>query len=339
MSVGFQLSYLAVAGIVYLHPRIYSLLEPRYWLVDKIWELSSVSIAAQLATFSLGLLYFHQFPVYFLLSNLFVIPGAFSILIMGVVLLLISYLTPVAAFVGGVLETIIKLMNNGIFIVEGLPGSRLDNVYITPLQCLLLGATLICFLLMMNYRKFKYFTGGAILIILFSCSQWLHAYENFVQEKITVYKISGHYAYDIISSGKAYFFADLSLSKTMNSGKAKFHIDPNRLASGVGKIHPGNDQGFRKTFRGCSVMKWNNTNILQIEGTDFSFPEPLEIDLLMISNNALDDLKSIKEMNCKQVIIDCSNSFFLADKLFQEALANKIPVHSLWHQGAFEILI
>ena len=87
MSVGFQLSYMAVVGIVYLQSGLYNLWEPANRIMDEIWKVSCVSIAAQIATFTIGLLYFHQFPNYFLLSNLFVIPGSFVVLLAGIALL------------------------------------------------------------------------------------------------------------------------------------------------------------------------------------------------------------------------------------------------------------
>src|SRR6478609_11226824 len=87
MSVGFQLSYLAVVGIVYLHRSLYNLWSPNSWFLDKVWETTCISLAAQVATFALSLLYFHQFPVYFLLANLFVIPVSFVVLILGITLL------------------------------------------------------------------------------------------------------------------------------------------------------------------------------------------------------------------------------------------------------------
>jgi len=69
-SVGFQLSFLAVFGIVSMQKYFKQWFTFKYWISNEIWNIISVSIAAQLATFPLGLLYFHQFPVYFLASNL-----------------------------------------------------------------------------------------------------------------------------------------------------------------------------------------------------------------------------------------------------------------------------
>ena len=69
-DVGFQLSYLAVYGIVSIQPRLVNLWKPKWKLIDKVWQLTTVSLAAQLAVLPLSLFYFHQSPGLFLLSNL-----------------------------------------------------------------------------------------------------------------------------------------------------------------------------------------------------------------------------------------------------------------------------
>ncbi|CAM3422344.1 ComEC/Rec2 family competence protein [Pontibacter korlensis] len=83
LEVGFQLSFLAVLGIVYLQPKFYNLLEYRHRALDFVWALFTVSLAAQLVTFPLGLYYFHQFPVYFWLANIFVVVAATFVLYSG----------------------------------------------------------------------------------------------------------------------------------------------------------------------------------------------------------------------------------------------------------------
>ena len=56
--VGFQLSYAAVVGIVYLQPRLYRLLSPRNRPAKWLWSLLTVSVAAQVGTMPLTLYYF-----------------------------------------------------------------------------------------------------------------------------------------------------------------------------------------------------------------------------------------------------------------------------------------
>ncbi|NJK87415.1 MAG: hypothetical protein HC906_16955 [Bacteroidales bacterium] len=85
-DVGFQLSYLAVIGIVSFQNKIYSVVFIRNSILDKTWKLVSVSIAAQLTTTPLTILYFHQFPVYFWITNVFAIPLTALITYSGAIL-------------------------------------------------------------------------------------------------------------------------------------------------------------------------------------------------------------------------------------------------------------
>jgi competence protein ComEC len=168
MSVGFQLSYLAVVGIVYLQPKLSRLWEPKAWLWDQIWQITCVSIAAQAATVALGLLYFHQFPVYFLFSNLFVIPISFAVLILGIVVVFVSFITPVAAALGFLLQWTIWFLNFGVFKMEALPWSLIDNVYITTFQCWLLMGAILCIVFLFEIRKTNYLTAASIFIMIFA---------------------------------------------------------------------------------------------------------------------------------------------------------------------------
>ena len=118
-DVGFQLSFLAVLSIVYLQPRIGRWLDPRNavldrlrgwqpplvqrgyralaWFADTAWQLTALSLAAQVATFPLGLYYFHQFPLNFLLSNLIAVPISSLAVYVGVGLLLAKGLVALPA--------------------------------------------------------------------------------------------------------------------------------------------------------------------------------------------------------------------------------------------------
>lgn len=73
-QAGFQMSYAAVMAIVWLHPLLQKLWSPRNLPARKIWQLLSVSLAAQAGVLPVSLFYFHQFPGLFFISNLFIIP-------------------------------------------------------------------------------------------------------------------------------------------------------------------------------------------------------------------------------------------------------------------------
>lgn len=333
MSVGFQLSYLAVVGIVYLQPKLAQLWEPKTVLWDQIWQITCVSIAAQAATVALGLLYFHQFPVYFLFSNLFVIPVSFVVLVLGVVVVLVSALTPVASVLGFILQWAIWFLNYGILKMEALPWSLIDNVYITTFQCWLIMGAIFCIVFLFELRKTSYLTATAIFMVTFSALQWIHFHENVRQKKLIVYNVSGHSAWDVMHNGQVYFFSDSVLKADRD--KLRFHIRPNRLRNGVGEIYEGVKQSFVREIPGGKLIVWKGLRILQLDQKNFSVPENLEVDYVLLGGNALYDLKSLQVLKFQKLILDSSNSFYFAERLLNDAQDEGIPIHSVQHHGAF----
>lgn len=91
-SVGFQLSYLAMCGIVFVFPplqklypdsgnRILDRWHPAKWL----WNGAALSISCQLLTAPLVWLRFHTFPKYFLLTNLIALPLSEGLIVSAVI--------------------------------------------------------------------------------------------------------------------------------------------------------------------------------------------------------------------------------------------------------------
>jgi len=99
-SVGFQLSYAALTGILLFQPLIVNLWLPKNKIIYRGWEITSVGIAAQLATFPIAAYYFHTFPTYFILSNLVAIPGAFAIMAAGIPFMIFSLLPWIGEILG-----------------------------------------------------------------------------------------------------------------------------------------------------------------------------------------------------------------------------------------------
>lgn len=94
-SVAFQLSYLAMLGVVFIAPRLEAWypstrlsehLDPlRY-----IWKAASLAISCQLTTAPLVWFRFGNFPQYFLLTNLLAMPVCELLLPVGIVTIVIS---------------------------------------------------------------------------------------------------------------------------------------------------------------------------------------------------------------------------------------------------------
>ncbi|MCH7412868.1 ComEC family competence protein [Belliella sp. R4-6] len=129
-AVGFQLSYLALTGILLIQPILVKLWVPKSKIMDYLWQISTVGIAAQFMTFPISAYYFHVFPTYFILSNLIVIPGAFLIMAFGVPFMLFSEIKLLAEPLAWVTEKLICLVNLLIFKIQDFPYSKIDQIFL-----------------------------------------------------------------------------------------------------------------------------------------------------------------------------------------------------------------
>ena len=330
-SVGFQLSYLAVLGIVYIYPRILLLWEPGHWLVVELWKISAVSIAAQIATFPLGLLYFHQFPNYFLLSNLLVVPLSFVVLILGLVVLAFAFIPPIAMILGYCLKWIIVFLNAVIFTLEDFPFSVTSDIFITPWQCALVLIFIAAMLCLFEFRKFNYLIFAFVCMVTFASLHWIHFFEEVSVRKMAVYSIPGHSAIDLIDHGNTMFIADPELHGDQR--KMRFHIVPHRQVSGIVRE---TSKVPAYAFKGGALIVWQGTKILHITDPDFKLPGPMAVDWLVVGNNSVRDIAALRsKVSFGMVLLDSSNSFFFASRFLEEAKLYKLEIHSVLHQGAF----
>ncbi len=337
MSVGFQLSYLAVIGIVYLQRPLYRLWEPASLFWDKVWQVTCVSLAAQLATFSLGFYYFHQFPVYFLFSNLVVIPLSSLVLVMGVLLLAVSPVPWLAGFFGLLLHYTISLLNGIVFFVEGLPFSLINGVNITAMQCVLLIGMIVFAIRLIESRKFYYAVGGFVLLMLFTCIQWWNLLADKGHDQLIVYRVPGHGAMEWIKAGQSYFYSDSVL--TSDEDQLRFHIRPSRILSGVTDSRSiVSDPHFIKSFTGFRFFLLGKTTVLWIDQRDHELPQNGIADYLIIGNDAVRSLEQLQhKVRFRKLILDSSNSRSYAARMVKEAGSKNITAHAVVSEGAFVV--
>ncbi|SDD57346.1 competence protein ComEC [Algoriphagus faecimaris] len=164
-EVGFQLSYTAVAGIVLIQPLIARLWIPSNLVLEYLWQLAAVSIAAQLATFPLSVFYFHTFPTWFLLANMLVIPLTFVIMQLGIPLMILGWIPALGKILGFVLGLLLELE---IWILDGfklLPWTAIDFLSISIYSMLLIWAFLLLWAAWDSFSKKVIIRLALILIV------------------------------------------------------------------------------------------------------------------------------------------------------------------------------
>lgn len=167
-DVGFQLSFCAVVAILLIQPKLYRIIPVTHRVGRYVWGLMSVSLAAQVGTAPLVLLYFSRFSTHFLLTNLVVIPLVFIIMYAAVGLLLLTPFPVLQSAVAFLVKGLIEGLNSSVRWVEQLPWASLDNVWIYPLEVF---AFYLLLLLLIRYCYVRSAQSlmGSLLCLLFLC--------------------------------------------------------------------------------------------------------------------------------------------------------------------------
>ena len=292
-NVGFQLSYAAVFGIIFFQPFISKWYLPNTWLGHQVWGITSVSLAAQLITCPIGLLYFHQFPNCFLFSNLLIIPLTTIILYLGMVLLAVSPFSWLSWLVGQLMFYLILATNNLVKFVESIPYAYVNGIHISIFQSIILYFLLFSFTAFFLLRRTFYINAVLGLAVVFTVIESFHAVENFKQKRLVIYCINKHTAVQVFYRNQALLYADEEL--LANASKIKFHIQQHNWKSGIN--NPQKDT-IGKEWKHIVLPNY----AILISG---SLQEPIKLpdhDMLIITH-AMPELQLIKHAGKATIII------------------------------------
>jgi competence protein ComEC len=177
-DIGFQLSYLAVFGIIWVQPTLYKFWNPKLKIVDKFWQLLTVSFAAQAGILPLSLYYFHQFPGLFWMSNLIIIPFLGAILIGGIVIIFLSLIGFLPQFLATIFGFVIAQMNNfvrWISLQEQFLFKDISLSFLMMIASYISIIFLVRFLMDSSLKKMIYFL---ISIVIFQSVFVFETYQN-----------------------------------------------------------------------------------------------------------------------------------------------------------------
>ena len=166
LDVGFQLSYAAIMGIVAFYPVLRRLVSIKNRVLSRIWEGALVSFTAQISTAPLVVYYFHQIPVYSLITSLITIP-LLSLLIALFVISVPFMLAGIGnIFFNGALIKLAFLINFSVEQVASIPGGVVSDLSLhTTLLCLWM--LIICtMMIILNHRMAlaRYFLIGLLAV-------------------------------------------------------------------------------------------------------------------------------------------------------------------------------
>lgn len=348
-EVGFQLSYLAVVSIVFFYPYIYKLIYIKNRWLDKVWVLISVSIAAQLGTFVLGLYYFNQFPNYFLLTNLYAIPLAAVIIYLTLILIVVSPLPIIAAGVGWVLNKVLSCLVLLIKITESLPYSTTSGIAISSSQMFFLLLTILMLTLFLTYRKIKvaYVLLAALMLFFVEMS-----YREIVKLNKSEVVVFGDRQSTLVGFKNAdKFLLAISDSSTQNViNKYNYTLGGYLSNSGINtdgvSISPfksddlNNHSWIKRKSNSLGIWYLFNgeTVFIPTENSfdNFKTVNPLPVDILVITNQLTSRISKVLDLvKPKIVVVDATLPYWKENKIKENVYPLEIEFHYINEQGAF----
>jgi competence protein ComEC len=186
-DVGFQLSYLAVFGIVLLQPPIANLIQVKNKMLLWLWTMFTVSVAAQFITFPLSILYFNQFPNFFWLSNYFVIPATTFIIWLTFGFFAMSSVPIIPDLLAQLIQFTMHQMLNLLKWTSKLPHAVTEGIVFSPIQTWIIYGFCGAFVIYGFAKKKEWIFGGLILYIFLQINVLYKNYGLFNQKVVYVY--------------------------------------------------------------------------------------------------------------------------------------------------------
>ena len=341
-EIGFLLSYAAVIGIVVLQRPIYNLLYFKNKLLDKAWNITAVALSAQLATIPFTLFYFNQFTTYFWLSNLFMTPISFVVVICGMVLLMVSWIPYVNTLVGYLVWGAVYVMNWVVAKVESLPLSIIKGVYVSEFEFAMLLLAFMLLLLMVSMRKRRLFIPMLSALLLVMVSVTVRLYQTDCQQGMTVFSLRNHTAVDFVRGGEHVLLADSTLMAdestvdySLTGAWTKRHLSSHPQVVGLDEDF-SNDYLSKKanlvSFDGKLLALWHDA-----DRSKDSLVYRLPVDYLLVMGKQKPDVQSVVNgYDAKMLLVDGSVPRYLAEKWVDEAEEKGLSCQYLG-DGALEL--
>ncbi|MGB7785853.1 MAG: ComEC/Rec2 family competence protein [Salinimicrobium sp.] len=318
-EVGFQLSYLAVLGILLLQPPLYKLWRPSNKILKVLWGIFTGSIAAQAAVLPLSLLYFHQFPGLFFLSNLVILPLLGILLGFGILVILLALLDLLPQFLSATFGGALHLLNDFVawasqqeqFLFKDISFSSVE-VLAFYLLIIALGFLLYSF----SYRRLLMALSAVILLQL-----WYISKASETKEQLLVFHNSKQ---TFIGVQKGEY---LVLFQETDDYEEPIWLKNFRIGEDLQRIR-------KKPLKNIYL---EHGKLLLVIDSSGIYPQYLrQKPYVLLSGSPKINLERvIKELQPRQIIADGSNYRSYVQRWQNTAKLYEIPFFNTFEKGAF----
>ena len=336
-DVGFQLSYLAVFGIVFFQKPIESWYRPKTKVGNYFWSLCSVSIAAQLSTFPISIFYFHQFPNYFLLANLMVIFLSFCIMVCGIAVLAVSFIPFICTLLAKLLQLLISWMNQIIEFIQQLPGAVTENLSISLSQMLMLYLCILLLFIAFKNKNKSALIAGLLTFLIFWISNSYDVYQSKRKSESIVFAASKNHVLLFRDRGNGIILSDSIADK--GSPIYRFAIQNYMIKE---KINPhflnfNQDTIIGDFYKKGDLVLFKNKKILLVKDQNWKRYEGHTVDYIFLIDKKIHLADLVKKVSFCQLIWDEQIPIYQEERWLDYCEKNNVNYYSVRQKGFLKI--
>lgn len=324
-DVGFQLSYIALFFIIWLQPLLASVWLPKNKITKYIWDILTVSFAAQIGTLPLSIYYFHQFPGLFFVTNLVIIPLLSIIMVLGVVVMVLAAFGYVPFVFAKPLEWSIYYLNKIINSIASLEQFIIHNISFN--YSLLITSYLLIIAAVIWFKKpnFSKFIFLLITIVILQTSFLQNRYNIQNQQEWVVFNLKKTTLITERNGTDVSMYANDSILKI------------SRKNSTLNSYLVGNFSILKTKKRLQNIAFFKGKKIMTIDSSGI-YPKNIKPDILMLTQSPKINLERLFQTVSPKIVVADASNYKTIQKLWKATCAKqKIPFHATGEKGFYKL--
>ena len=319
-DVGFLLSYFAVFGIMYFYPILNKLCVFENKILQWLWTSVLISVAATLFTLPISLYFFHQFPIWFVFSNLIIIPISMFIMFAAFLIVVLYKFVFVTQFLVYIVNGSTTVMLWFAKLTDSPKYGFVDFIYFSKVDLVFVSLIIALSLIIISTKQYKH-----VIVLGFTIIAWFSAtiysnYEQLHKKELIVFHVKQKSVFALRVGQSVY-----TNFNTISEKEFQRFVKPYLLTISNLKVIPTKS----------NVLKYESVAILNVN-QDAPFIPQLNLNYIIVSNDAAIELTT--NYKTKPLIIaDCSNSYKFVKKLKKQCALFDCPLYLVKESGALKI--
>lgn len=321
-DLGFLLSYLAVFGIMYLFPKINTLYNPKNKIFQWAWSSTVLSVSATLFTLPITLYYFHQFPIWFIFTNLIIVPISMIVMILTFLLIITFKISILKIMLVGIIEFLNHFMMKASSITNHSGWGYIDHISFSLSSLFFAFIFMFIFFVFIETKKIRYFyfLSGTVLFWL-SISTW-NLVKDLSANELVVFKIKQKANLLINHGGYIYYLGDSLTPDEKNKIIIPYLLNKSYLS-------------YQEKLQSNYIKYKQNSIIINPSLLSRKLIEKTHPNMIIIKNDVL-KIKDIGKIESHpHIIITGKISEQRMEKLSKKTKEKNIELFYINHQGVY----